>query len=261
MKYISSIDNKNIKLAVKLADKKYRDREGLFFIEGRKSVLEVLKRPELLTTVFFDDSYKDEYQEFFPEYNISEWYSVNSQIMKRICQTETPQGIAAMVKKPKWSWENTINGDKLLILLDRISDPGNMGTIIRSAWAFGVNGILLSQGCVDPFGPKVVRSTMGGILNVPIFTDLSKEQLMMLKEKKYIFTGADLAGDCSFYDMDFSKRTVVVIGSEANGINDDIKTTCDFLFKIPINSGTDSLNAAVACAIIIEKAYRQRHSC
>ncbi|MEN6462121.1 MAG: RNA methyltransferase, partial [Syntrophomonas sp.] len=200
-----------------------------------------------------------EYQELISEYNHLEWYSVSSQLMKRICQTETPQGIAAIVRKPQWSWDKIIDGDSMLLLLDRISDPGNMGTIIRTAWAFDVDGILLSRGCVDPFSPKVVRSTMGGILNVPLFTDLLEEQLEILKEKKYVFTGADLDGNTSFYDMDFSNRKVVVIGSEANGMNDDIKRRCNYLFKIPINSGADSLNAAVACAIIIEMAYRQRH--
>lgn len=259
MKYISSVDNKNIKLAAKLTEKKVRDREGLFLVEGRKSTLEALKRPGLVNLIFLDDSYQAEYQELIADYNNLDWYSVNSQLMKRICQTETPQGIAALVKKPQWSWDKIIAEDSLLLLLDRISDPGNMGTIIRTAWAFNVDGILLSRGCADPFGPKVVRSTMGGILNVPLFTDLSEEQLGILKDNKYIFMGADVTGDNSFYDMDFSNRLVVVIGSEAKGINDDIKGRCNYLFKIPINSRADSLNAAVACAIIIEMAYRQRH--
>ncbi|MEN6461263.1 MAG: RNA methyltransferase substrate-binding domain-containing protein, partial [Syntrophomonas sp.] len=99
MKHISSADNKNIKLAVKLADKKTRDRESLFFVEGRNSTLEVLKRPELVTSIFMDDSRQGEYQELISEYNHLEWYSVSSQLMKRICQTETPQGIAAIVRK------------------------------------------------------------------------------------------------------------------------------------------------------------------
>ncbi|HEX3011751.1 MAG TPA: RNA methyltransferase [Syntrophomonadaceae bacterium] len=261
VKHISSVDNRNIKLAVKLADKKIRDREGLFFAEGRKSVMEVLKRPELISAIFIEDINQNQYQKLIAEYNYLEWYSVNSQLMKRICHTETPQGIAVMVKKPKWPLDKIIAGDSLLLYLDRISDPGNIGTIIRTAWAFDVNGRLLSPGCVDPFSPKVVRSTMGGIFNVPLITDINEEQLVMLQDKGYNFAGADLSGNSSFYDMDFSNRIVVVIGNEVNGINDYVKGKCNFLFKIPINSAADSLNAAVACAIIIEKAYRQRHFC
>ncbi|MGI5921843.1 MAG: TrmH family RNA methyltransferase [Syntrophomonadaceae bacterium] len=260
MKYISSADNGIVKLAVKLADKKNRDRESLFFVEGRNLILEVIKQPELVYALFIDESREDEYQDLISAHCSLPWYCLKSQLIKRVCATETPQGIAAIVRKPRWSWEQIIGENSLLLLLDQIADPGNMGTIIRTAWAFGVDGILLTRGCVDPYGAKVVRSTMGGILNVPLF-ETSPDQLASLKDKGYIFLGADVAGKCSFYDMVYTKPTVIVIGNEAKGISAGIKQTCNYLFRIPINSGTESLNAAVACAIIIQAAYRQRHPC
>lgn len=260
MKHISSADNKNIKLAVKLGDKKTRDQEELFLVEGKNSAAEVLKRPDLVRCFFIDEELMDQYENLLIEGNAWDCYTVDRKIMKRVCRTENPQGIAAIVRKPEWSLAEVVKDKGLVVLLDQISDPGNMGTIIRTSWAFNVNGILMTRGCADPFSPKVVRSTMGGILNMPLFANISGKQLDFLKEKQYMFMGADLSGGNSFYEMEFEGPKVIVIGSEAKGISSDIKNRCDYLFKIPINSSADSLNAAVACAIIIQEAYRQRYS-
>ncbi len=232
----------------------------MFFIEGKKMIEEAMWRKELLLKVFVDEGYEKEYGFMDKTRPGIEKYILDSKLMKIICDTETPQGIAAVVKKPAWCLKSLIEKNGFFILLDRISDPGNMGTIIRTGWALGVNGILLTKGCVDPFGPKVVRSSMGGIFNLPVFVDFLFEDIKLLKKKNYSFICASPDAGPNFYSMDFTGPEVLVIGSESRGASEEIKGVCDEFFKIPLNPRVDSLNAAVACAIIINEACKQRGS-
>jgi len=260
MKRITSRENDNIKQVLKLRKKKYQDRDNMFFIEGKKMLGEALRCRELLVKIFIEESVAEEYLHFKNTLPGVEKNILDSRLMNTICDTETPQGIAAIVKKPVWSIENIIDQKAFFILLDQISDPGNMGTIIRTSWGLGVDGILLTGGCVDPFNPKVIRATMGGVFNLPLFVNSLDEHIKLLKKNNYSFMGASLETEISVYSMDFKGPLVVVIGSESSGISEEIQGVCEKFFKIPLNPGVDSLNAAVACAIITSEINKQRRS-
>ena len=257
MKVIISQDNKYIKLASSLKHRKYRDAEGMFLVEGRRAAKEALERPDLVQAVFWDESLSEDDPLYAVAASFPECFVLDSRLMKHVCSTETPQGIAAIVKKPAWAWDAMLTPGGILILLDRISDPGNLGSMLRTCWAFGVGGVLMTRGCVDPFSPKVVRSTMGAILNVPVFTNISEEQLDVLNQRGYRFMSTDILGSVKYSAVKYGHQSVIIFGSEAQGVSIDLKKRCDLFINIPMNPRVDSLNVAAACAIIIAEARRQ----
>jgi TrmH family RNA methyltransferase len=256
MKSITSADNQFIKLARRLHAKKHRDASGLLLVEGKRSVEEALQRPDLIHVLFCEDTMPDA-----GAYDIAgiSCFAVSSKLSKHICATESPQGVAAIVKKPSWSWEETVQKGGLLVLLDRVADPGNMGSIIRTCWALGVDGLLATSGSADPFAPKVVRASMGGILNLPIYTNIGAPELKILQDERYQFICTDLDRADNYYDVSYSGRRLIVLGSEADGVAHEIKAFCEHSIKIPMKPKVDSLNVAAACAIIIAEAWRQRN--
>jgi TrmH family RNA methyltransferase len=258
VKLISSQDNKYIKLGASLKIKKHRDEEKMFLVEGKRAVAEALQKPDLMEAIFVNESLAEEYQELADLLSF-EAYMVSSQLMRHICSTETPQGIAAIMKTPVWSWLDVVNKPGLLILLDRVSDPGNMGSIFRTCWALGVQGVLMTKGCADPFSPKVVRSTMGALLNIPVFRDISDIQLDVLHEQGYEFICTDLNDDDNYYSLKYPDKSIIIIGSEAIGASVELKKRCKRFIKIPMNPQVDSLNVAAACAIIVAEVARQRY--
>jgi len=256
MRLIDSKDNKLIKLAASLKHKKYRDAQKLFLVEGQRAVAEALQKPKLLAAVFLDEARVEEYLSYEPL--IGELNVINQQLMRYICCTENPQGIAALVKYPVWPWEEVLSRQGPLILLDRISDPGNLGSILRTCWALGVEGLALTQGSVDPFNPKVVRSTMGAIMNMPLFLDISEQELNNLQGQGYCFWGATGDATDNYYEVKYPSKSLLILGSEADGISDGLRKRCRGFIKIPMKTQVDSLNVAAACAIILAELWRQR---
>jgi len=259
MKIITSSDNKHIKNARKLQDKKYRNQTGLFFVEGQRSFAEALQNPELITEVFVQTDMVDQYWPYVNQFPQVKWFQLDSKLIKYISSTQTPQGIIAVLKKPVWNIQDYVKDEKsLLVYLDQIADPGNLGTIIRSCWALDVDALLLSPDCADVYNPKTVRSSMGGVINYPVFPNIDLLQLKELKAHNYELISTDISRGHEYYNHDFSRKTILVIGSEAQGVSDGVKEICTDYIKIPMNSSVDSLNAACACAIIIAEARKQR---
>ena len=256
MKLITSADNKYIKLASSLRQRKYRAENQMFLVEGRRAVAEAQEKPELIQAVFVEEGLAPEYAGL-ETLNSGDWLQVDVRLMQHICNTEHPQGIAAILKKPVWSWEELLAQGDLLVLLDHIADPGNLGSILRSCWAFGVGGVLLSSGCVDPFGPKVVRSSMGAVLNVPIFPEVSELQLDTLQERGVRFWASDISHGQPYYSIKYPRPALLVVGSEAQGISAAIKKRSQQFVNIPMKPRVESLNVAAACAIIISEVWRQ----
>lgn len=255
MKVISSRENRYIKECLSLKKKKYRDQTGLFVIEGPKMLKEALNSPNVkIAYTFIEASLADTYE--VPDEG--EVYVLDSKLLAEITDTETPQGIVAVVEKPNWKLDDIKKASSLLVLLDGVADPGNMGTIIRTAWAFNLDGILLTKGCVDPFGHKVVRSTMGGIYNIPIFQNITIGDIESFKKEGFRLLGSALKNAVNYYDYDFTKSTIVVIGNEAHGVSKELFNLCDDLITIPINPSVDSLNAGIACGIILSEAKKQK---
>lgn len=255
MKVISSPNNKYIKLASSLKHRKYRNEQGMFLVEGKRAVKEAQARPELVEVIFADINLTN--QDTNVDTEIADCYLLDSGLMRQVCSTENPQGIAAIVRKPTWLWEDLVDKKGLLILLDRIADPGNLGSILRTCWAFGVKGVLMTRGSVDLFSPKVVRSTMGAILNVPVFADIDSLQIDSLYEQGYKLLCTDINQGEKYYSVPYGGATVITIGSEGQGVSEDLKKGCDRFINIPMKPGVDSLNVASACAIIVAEAWRQ----
>ncbi|HWQ76316.1 MAG TPA: RNA methyltransferase [Syntrophomonas sp.] len=255
MKVISSPENQMIKLARSLQQKKYREQEQLFLAEGRRLVEEALAVPGQVKILFIREEQTGE----FAHLQDIDIYVLDDRLLKLVSATESQQGMAAIVGKPVWSLSSLLHAENLLVLLDRVADPGNLGSIIRSCWALEAAGLLLTPGCVDPFSPKVVRSTMGGIFHLPVFENVTDPDLDDLQRQGYELIAAGLDNARDYYDIDMGGKKILVLGSEASGICPEIKNRCGQTSRIPMNPRVDSLNVAAACAIMTAEAWRQKH--
>ena len=152
-----------------------------------------------------------------------------------------------------------VDSNNFLVLLDRLQDPGNMGTIIRTADALGANGVVITRGSVDMFNPKTIRSTMGSIFHIPlVYYDDINDALMELKEKNIKIMSTSLESSVPCYEVDFTKDFALVIGNEASGISKEVLDNSDTLIRIPMVGRAESLNAGVASGIVMYEASRQR---
>lgn len=252
---IATTKNKKFKLIKSLKQKKARVNEGLFTVEGIKSVCDAVASDYEVKYLVMSESFdKSE----IPDANgDAQMLWVKDELFKTLCDTTTPQGIMAVlkIKEPSCVY---LNHSDLYIYCDNIQDPGNLGTIIRTADAAGIGGVLLSEGCVDLYSPKTVRSSMGSFFNIDIITGFSYEALFDLKSKGFSLVCGALTDDSKEYtDTDFTKPTVIIVGNEANGVSDDILRECEHII-IPIYGKAESLNAGVAASIMMYEAKRQR---
>lgn len=264
MKKINSPSNPIIKVVKGLYKKKERWKKRLFLIEGVKIVEECIKwniEPEYI--FFSNDLFKTTGGErLFNEIKKYDDKLINlpSRLLKDISDTENPQGILAVLNFNNIDFEVILEKkDKFIIILDEIQDPGNMGTIIRTADAFGASGVVLTPNCVDIYNPKVVRSTMGSLFHIPIAQVEDKIQLIEeLKNKHVKIYATSLESANYVYDIDFRRDFALVIGNESKGISQQILDLADNIVKIPIMGNAESLNAAIASSIIMYETVRQR---
>ncbi|MDY2736654.1 TrmH family RNA methyltransferase, partial [Intestinibacter sp.] len=179
-------------------------------------------------------------------------YKATNKIFLEMVDTENTQGILGVLKYKEKDLVNNINGDhQFVLILDRIQDPGNMGTIIRTADSAGVDAIILLKGCVDIYNPKVIRSTMGSIFDMNIIHATQDEAVDFLKENDFNIVSSYLQTDNYYHETNYEGKIALVIGNEANGINDDLISKSDKLIKIPIYGKAESLNAAISAAILM----------
>ena len=253
LEVISTTKNKKYKYIKSLLQKKMRQSEGVYTVEGRKSVCDAIESGCDILLIAVSESY-------FKEYGSNNGYEsiiVKDELFGGLCDTKTPQGIIAVIGVPKTN-NISISQDKLYVYCDNIQDPGNLGTIIRTADAAGLGGVLLSEGCADAYSPKTVRSSMGSFFNIDIITDFSHDRLFSLKDKGFALVSGALTPDAKLYtNTDFTKPTVIIIGNEANGVSEDILNNSEHII-IPIYGKAESLNAGVAASIIMYEAVKQR---
>lgn len=258
---ITSASNQGLKrIALLLAKKKERDREGVYICEGRKMFLEILRdEPELFEKIYISETGFGELSEAEKE-KLSglSWELVLDSVFDKVAETVTPQGFLAVVKRKHFELSQFVpkNGEeKRLIILETLQDPGNLGTIVRTAEAAGMDGILLSGDSVDVYNPKVVRATMGAINRVPIcYADNFTETLKMLQNGGMRLYAAALTGSISYETADYGSCYGILIGNEANGLKPETIELSDVRVRIPMEGRVESLNAAVACAIICYRA-------
>ena len=260
---ITSSSNSKIKDIKSLYKKKERWNKGIFIIEGIKVVEECINNNYPLEDIIYSDELLkirggEELFEKIRNYN--NLINIPSKLFKEISDTETPQWIIATAKFKRNSIEEIQkNKNPFILLLEKIQDPGNMGTIIRTADAFNIDGVAITPGSVDVYNPKVVRSTMGSIFRTPIYHISNKlEFIEKLKNQKYKIYSTSLEAEKYIHEMDFSGASIILIGNESRGVSTSMSSLADELIKIPIPGGAESLNAGIASSIIMYEAMRQR---
>lgn len=257
---ISSKDNEFIKHIKKLKDKKYRDMNKEFVIEGIKLIREAIEEKAEIKQIIICDNCLD--SDIIPKelmYEIAKYECVyvTESIFKVISDVNTPQGILAIIGRNAGEAKIDYTQD-IIVALDDIQDPGNLGTILRTVDSIGLNQILVSKGTADSYNPKVVRSTMGAIFRVKIIECENLENtLKEVKKHKFKLVVTSLQTEKSLYDINFDKK-LIVIGNEANGVEQKIQDLADEKIKIPMLGKTESLNASVATGIVLYEYVRQK---
>lgn len=274
MKTITSVNNEKIKQIVKImSSPKERKYAGKYLVEGLRMVREIPYDDIdniFMTQNFYDKNVPNDSSILTlvnHAYEESRCYIVSDAVLKKLANTDHPQGIVATVKMHEYtikdilkSGEYDLSGENapLIIVVERLQDPGNMGTIIRTAEGAGVSGIIVSYDSVDVYSPKVVRSTMGSIFRkkIVITYDLIGD-IAKLKEAGIETYGLHLDGT-SIYDADLTGPAALIIGNEGAGLSEEISSQTDKLLRIPMRGRVESLNAAASATIVMYEAMRQR---
>lgn len=258
---ITSSSNAQIKYLVKLQEKSSaRKSDSVFVCEGRKMFEEVLTYDrQSIVKAYVTESFL----ESFPDGELSDidYETVSDNVMKDAAQTVTPQGVLAIVRQPKHSLDSILSDSRRslsLLLLENLRDPGNLGTIIRTAEGAGMDAVILSPESVDVFNPKVIRSTMGAIYRVPIvYSDHFYALLEEFRQQGILVYAAHLKGSVEYDTVDYPNRFAIMIGNEANGLTDRAAEAAHQRIRIPMEGKVESLNAGVAAAILMYEAKRQ----
>ena len=250
MEHLTSLKNPKVQSWRSLKDRKGRKETGCFLVEGRKMVEEALRSAFPVEAVLVDEG---RLAELSLPANVPV-YALPEHVLAAVCDTKTPQGLAAVVRMT--------GSDSLgsrLVALDGVQDPGNVGTIIRTADAAGLDGVLLSAQCADAFSPKVLRATMGSVfrMGIRVTEDLPGE-LTRLTQEGFSVLSSQLAGT-PFYEREpVGERFCLVIGSEGNGVTPEVQQVATHRVKLPMRGGAESLNAAVAAGIMMYELMRGR---
>ena len=257
---ITSNSNAKVKQLLTWQKKrKAREEDGIYIVEGLRMFVEA---PEAkVREVYVSESFYNKKKE---ELNLSKWGKkleiLSDSVYSHVSDTKTPQGVLIVMEQPKYSLEDVIAGEApLLMVLDNLQDPGNLGTILRAGEAAGVTGVVMSSDTVDIYNPKVIRSTMGSIYRMPfIYVEKLPEIVKMLNEKEIHTYAAHLKGTHSYEADDFKKGTAFLIGNEGNGLRDEVADAAEIYVKIPMCGEVESLNAAIAATVLMFEAARQR---
>ncbi len=252
---ITSMSNPTIKNVAKLIKQsKERRKQGTFIVEGVRMFSEIPEEKHVESFVTMD--FYDKHRQMFE--GIS-YELVADNVMESLSDTKTPQGVISIVKQLSYGIDEICGADvPLIIALENIQDPGNLGTIVRTAEGAGASGIIMSRDTADVYNPKVVRSTMGSIFRVPfLYVDDIAGCIKDLSGKGFNTYSAHLQGT-SFYDFNYMKPTVFVMGNEGNGLTDAVSGATDHKILIPMKGRVESLNVATASTVLMYEAMRQR---
>lgn len=262
---ITSQHNKFIKLAASLKLKKYRDELGLFIVEGVRLVEEAAHSSWLVETCIYtvEALQQERVRRIIANLKLKNcrMIQVPTAIYDKITDTKEPQGIMAIVQKHAYQLYDVLASEEkpFFVVLDEIQDPGNVGTIIRTAAAAGCTGVMLTKGCTDVFASKVVRASMGSIFHVPIFEGLSSGEIISsLAQHKIDILATSLESSNIYFKVDFNKSLAVVFGNEGNGVSRNLLEHSKDRLYIPLLGRVESLNVAASAAVILYEVVRQR---
>ncbi len=264
---ITSLNNDRVRKVVSYIEKnKARREDDVFVIEGMKMLREapVLQVREVYVTEKFADEASEDDKEILWRYGAE---TVTAEVMKKMAATQTPQGVLAVVSQYHYALEEVLEGynkdmgsaQPLLLVLENIQDPGNLGTMLRSSEGAGVTGVILSKGCADMYNPKVVRSTMGSIFRMPfIYVEDLPNMVKELAQAGITTYAAHLKGKKNYDEFDYTKPTAFLIGNEGNGLTKETADAASEYVLIPMKGEVESMNAATSSAILTFEASRQR---
>ena len=262
MQIITSKDNELVKHIRKLKDKKFRDENNEYVVEGVRLVEEAVKENAKIKQIIVCEDTTKTYEiptHIMLEIAKYECIYVSNKVFNLITQVTNPQGIMAIIEKDTANVQIDYTQD-IIVTLDDVQDPGNLGTILRTVDSIGLNQIIVSKGTADAFNAKVVRSTMGAIFRIKIIEveDLAKA-ITDMKKHHFKLMVTSVQTDNSIYDINFNKK-IIVIGNEANGVSKEIQEMADEKAKIPMLGRTESLNASVATGVVLYEYVRQKLS-
>lgn len=247
----------------KLHESKERAEKGLFLIEGIRLLEEAVKEgisiDEALYTVRVEESLRGCHLLASLKKKRTILSPVSEKAMESISGTESPQGVLAVARQLRWTFKDLTKQKRAVIIACGLQDPGNLGTIIRSADAGGCGGVFTTQNSVDIYNSKVIRATMGSIFRVPVMKfDDTEEAISALKKEGYQIIATTAHSRSSYLDPDYMKPTAFLIGQEGSGLSEEVLRSADKKVFIPMKKGVESLNAAVSASILIYEAFRQR---
>lgn len=251
---IESKNNNLFKEIKKLKEKKHRIKSNKYIIEGLRFLEEAIKSKVSIDSIIFTESFKVKNPELFLKINENiKLIQMNESLLKQLCSTENPQGVVGVINMKNKELKN----GELVVLVDKVQDPGNMGTIIRTAHAAGAAGIVMTKGTVDIYNDKTLRSTMGSIFYIPIVEDDSLDFVKSLKADGYKLVVSSLQGKNNFFEENLQGKVIIAVGNEGNGVSDEVYDIADIKVKIPMPGEAESLNVAVATSIMIYEKIRQ----
>lgn len=295
MELITSVNNQRVKEVANLKQKKYRTESGTFFAEGLRAVQEAVQYADV-TELFYTEAEEGRLDEVLKAAgnvpadtkeksgnmnnvnhnnagtakkrneasNGIRMYQVDEKVMAKLSDTKAPQGVLAVIRTPEQNLRQLRPGtasdnNAPVIILDRVQDPGNLGTIIRTADAVGALGLILLEGCVDAYSPKVVRASMGSLFHLPVLQDVTAEEaLTWCYRNGYEPAATALKNAQNVYKADISKKMAFLFGNEANGVAEELQAAAETRLFIPMTGLAESMNVAMAAGIILFEGLRQR---
>lgn len=254
---ITSTSNPQVKNLQQLAKKaRARNEQDVFLVEGMKMFQEA-PRDKIQKVYISRSLYEEKGQALCKGLDME---VLEDHVFAAASDTKTPQGILCVVRQYHYRLEDLIRGaNPHLLILENLQDPGNLGTIMRTAEGAGADGVILSRDSVDLYNPKTIRSTMGSIYRMPfLYVDRIGDILPVLREKGIRTYAAHLQGKRTYDEEDYRSGTAFFIGNEGNGLTEELSGKADVWIRIPMHGKLESLNAAVAASILMYEACRQR---
>ena len=258
---LTSLQNDQVKYVVNLHKRKFREETGEFLIEGWRFVEEGIRRGAKITKVYVCPERQTEIWSGLAETLVQKKVpiiEVDEKVLRKMSDTENPQGVLAIVSQPRWTWKDLkVHSNQILLVLDGVQDPGNCGTILRTALAAGIHQICLTEGTVDLYNLKVLRSTMGAIFSLKMIPNCQPEEIITFCKKNgvQVVTG-DIDGE-NLYQAKLPLPLALVVGNEGNGPSAPFRSSKVSRVTIPMNKEVESLNVAMATGIILYEIVRR----
>lgn len=252
---INSKENKFIKYAKALHKTAFSEKENVFILEGARIIEEALRQTLKIKAAFFTEEFysqnkKENYFQKILSVSPKNYY-VSEKTLKSISQLETPAGLLILVQKKLFGVLAAEIKAPVIVYLDNIKDPGNMGTILRTALALGVKDVILSREAVNPYNPKVIRASSGAIFQLNLYSDKEREKIIELKNKGFKIYATSSHAASSVLNFKAQYPCVIIFGEEAKGVADDLKRVADNILKLPLKKNVESLNVSTAAAIFL----------